>query len=37
MWDEDLKFLHVLKSFKKCRMKIKVTAMLVTLVEHHQQ
>jgi hypothetical protein len=36
MWDEILKWLHLYKSSKKGRMKIKFTAMLVTLMEHHQ-
>jgi hypothetical protein len=35
MWDEDLKLLHVHKSLKKGRMKIKLIAMLVTLMEDH--
>jgi hypothetical protein len=35
MWDEILKRLHVDKSSKKGRMKIKLTTMLVIPVEHH--
>jgi hypothetical protein len=37
MWNENLKWLHVHKSSKKGKMKIKLTVMLVTLVEHDQQ
>jgi hypothetical protein len=37
MWDENLKWLHVHESLKKGRMKIKLTTMLIILVEHHQQ
>jgi hypothetical protein len=37
MWDEILKWLHAHKNLKKGRMKIKLTTMLVILVEHHQQ
>jgi len=35
MWDEILKWLHVHKSSKKGRMKIKPIAMFIILVEHH--
>jgi hypothetical protein len=37
MSDKILKWLHVHKSSKKGKMKMKLTAMLVILVEHHKQ
>jgi hypothetical protein len=37
MWNENLKCLHVHKSSKKGKMKIKLTVMLVTFVEDDQE